>query len=148
MGNVRKWGKINSLHETRSSRQCVQSATSFLSGIVFNIILIAYGDTWNQEVRSFSPDDIAGKQLGVSQSRSEIFQLRIDFICTWCQWPFILQLTHSLWVHYFSHGCDKIPTKAVRGRRVCFGSSLRAQLIILAEILFHCFVSSELEKSR
>ena len=66
MGNVRKWGKISSLHEIRSSRQCVKSRTSFLSGIVFNIILIAYGDTCNQEVRSFSPGDRTGKQPGLS----------------------------------------------------------------------------------
>lgn len=42
------------------------SAVSFVSGLVFNIILIAYGETWNQGVRSLNPDDVAGKQLGQS----------------------------------------------------------------------------------
>jgi hypothetical protein len=56
---------MNSLHDIWSSRQCVKSGTSLLFGIMFNIILIAYGGTRNQEARSFSPDDIASKQLGL-----------------------------------------------------------------------------------
>lgn len=44
----------------------VPSAASFLSGLVFNIIHIAYGGAWNQEVPSFNLDGIAVKLLGLS----------------------------------------------------------------------------------
>lgn len=44
----------------------VPSAASFLSGLVFNIIHIACGGTWNQELRSFNLDGTAVKQLGLS----------------------------------------------------------------------------------
>lgn len=41
------------------------SAASFLPGLVFNIVHIAYGETWNQEVRSFNLDGIAVKRPGL-----------------------------------------------------------------------------------